>query len=94
MASNQEVLADSSLTGPVTEIIDLTSEESIKNSIDVTALGQKRDPVQEISGVSDESDDGWENESLYEDALDGEGDKEYQNHGIPLRHAVYDPLCA
>jgi NAD-dependent histone deacetylase SIR2 len=82
MASRQEVLADSSLTGPVTEIIDLTSEESIKNSIDMTALGQERDPVQEISGVSDESDDEWENESLYEDALDGEGDEGNQNHGI------------
>lgn len=82
MASSQEVLADSSLTGPATEIIDLTSEESIKKSIDMTALGPERDPLQEISGASDETDDEWENESLYEDALDGEGDEGHQNHGI------------
>lgn len=82
MASSQEVLAETSLKGPAMEIVDLTSEDSIKHAIDIPALGQERDPLQELSGISDESDEEWENESLYEDALDGEGDEGVQSRGI------------
>ena len=90
MASSLEALAESSLKGPVPEIVDLTSDESIKIPINMPAIGQERDPVQELSGNSDESDEEWENESLYEDALDDDGDEGGQSRGnIHLREVVH-----
>lgn len=88
MGSIQGGLADSSLKGPVTELVDLTSERSIKNSLDMPALGPE---LKEISGGSDESDDDWDNESLYEDALDGDRDESHEDHGIYcLYQAIHD----
>ena len=73
MASGQEVKQEVALEGVVTGSVDLESSAKLAQAaLSEPTADQKRASTGQESEATD--DEGWESESLYEDALDGAGE--------------------
>ena len=69
------------LKGTIIDVVDLTSDDDMLGNLTKNLkpdVGHTLPQIPDADG--EDSDDGpWENESLYEDALEGIGDEQYSN---------------